>query len=135
MYFQLHRHLLCILLLVRLILPILLYLRFLTTILTAILVCLEHSFWIAQQGFTSDAAFIMAWKFYIDTQFALVAQELDYLLMSKGGNDWFTVAHLPSEEECVEYRHIVLHNLLRKSSSHLLSAVIVDISSARPTIS
>jgi hypothetical protein len=103
--------------------------------LTAILVCLEHSFWIAQQGVTSNAAFIMAWKIYIETQFAIVAQDLDGYLMSKGGNDWFTVAHVPSEEECVEYRNIVLHNLLCKPSSHLLSAVIVDISSARPKIS
>jgi hypothetical protein len=77
----------------------------------------------------------MAWKFYIETQFALVAEQLDDYLMSRGGNDWFTMSYLPSEEECVEYRNIVLHNLLCKYSSHLLSAVMVDIFSARPQIS
>jgi hypothetical protein len=57
---------------------------------------------------------------------------LDDYLRSKGSIDWFTAEYLPSEDECVEIRKIVLNNLLRKSSFSLLSAVIVDISSAHP---
>jgi hypothetical protein len=83
-------------------------------------VCLEHSFWIEQQGFNSHDAFTLAWQFYNETQCALVAQELDDYLRSKGSNDWFTVKYLPSEEECVECRKIILDNLLCKSSSFLL---------------
>ena len=119
MYFQLHRHL-CILSLVCLILSFLLYLWVLTTTWTAILICLEHSFWIAQQASSSNDGFIKPWKYYLKTQRALVDEELDEFLRSTGSNDWFTVKHSPSEKECAEYRRIVLNNLLCESSSCLL---------------
>jgi len=107
----------------------------LTTIWTAILVCLEHSFWIAQQGSNSNDGFSKAWQFYLKTQCALVDQALDNYLGSMDSNDWFTMKHRPSEEECAECRKIVFNNLLRKSSPCLLSAEIADILSAHPKTS
>ncbi|KAF8240078.1 hypothetical protein L208DRAFT_1352970, partial [Tricholoma matsutake] len=86
----------------------------------AILVCLEHSFWIAQQGFNFTDGFTKAWKLYTQTQCALVNQELDNYLRSKSSKDWFTIQYSPSEEECFQCRQIVLNNLLCKSSSYLL---------------
>ncbi|KAF8225567.1 hypothetical protein L208DRAFT_419764 [Tricholoma matsutake] len=55
---------------------------------------------------------ILVWKLYIQTQCALVNQELDSYLRSKSSKDWFTIQHSPSEEECFECRQIVLNNLL-----------------------
>jgi len=78
----------------------------------AILVCLEHSFWFVQQGSNSNDAFTKAWKFYLETQDALVDQDLDNYLKSKDTNDWFTMKHFLSEEECSECKKIVLNNLL-----------------------
>jgi len=78
----------------------------------AILVCLEHSFWIVQQGSNFNDGFTKAWKFYIETRCALVDRELDGYLRSKGSNDWFTMKHFPSQEECVECKTMVLNNLL-----------------------
>jgi len=89
---------------------------FLTTTWIAILICLEHSFWIVQQGFNFNDGFNKAWKFYLKVQHVLIDQELDNYLRSKGSNDWFTMKYRPSEEECAECRKIVLNNLLRKSS-------------------
>ena len=86
----------------------------------AILICLEHSFWIAQQGFNPDDGFMKAWKFYLNTQRALVDQELDDYLRSKGSYDWFTMKYCPSEQEYAECRKIVFNNLLCKSSPCLL---------------
>ena len=130
-YSQLHRHLLCILLSVCLILSFLLYLWVLTFTWTAILICLEHSFWIAQQASNPNDGFIKAWKYYLKTQRALVDEELDKYLRSTGSNDWFTVKPSPSEKECAEFRGIVLNNLLCESSPCLLLfwAGIADISS------
>ena len=135
MYFQLHRCLLCVLSLVWLILPFSFIFTSLLAILTAILICLEHSFWIAQQGSSFNDAFIKAWKFYLNTQHVLVNQELNNYLKSKGSNDWFTIKHHPSEQECAECRKIVLNHLLRKSSPCLFWAIFADISSAHPTTS
>jgi len=135
MYCQLHRCLLCVLSLVWLILPFFIYFYFLTATLTAILVCFEHSFWIAQQGSNSNDAFIKAWKIYLNTQHVLVDQELNNYLKSKGSNDWFTIKHYPSEQECAECRKIVFNHLLRKSSPCFLWAISADISSAHPTTS
>jgi len=112
---QLYRHLLCILSLVWLIL-FFIYFMFLTTIWIAILICLEHSFWIVQQGSNSNDGFMEAWKFYLKTQHILVDQELGHYLRSIGSNDWFTMKYRPSEAECAECRKIVLNNLLRKSN-------------------
>ena len=132
MYFQLHRHL-CILSLVCLILYFLVYLWVLTTTWTAILICLEHSFWIAQQASSSNDGFIKPWKYYLKTQRALVDEELDNYLRSTGSNDWFTMKYSPSEKECAECREIVLNNLLCESSPCLLLlwAGIADIFSVR----
>ena len=94
----------------------LLYLWLLTSSWTAILICLEHSFWIAQQGSNSNDAFTKAWKLYLDTQHALVNSELDDYLMSKGRSDWFIMKYYPSEEECAECTKIILNNLLCKFS-------------------
>jgi len=93
---------------------------FLITIWIAILICLEHSFWIVQQGSNFNDGFTKAWKFYLKTQYILVDQELDNYLRSTGSNDWFTMKYGPSDKECAEYRRIVLNNLLRKSSPCLL---------------
>ena len=87
----------------------------LTTLCAAILVCLEHSFWIVQQGSNASDAFIEALESYLKTQRALVDQEVVDYLMSKGSDDWFTRKHSPSDEERAECRKIVLNNLLRKS--------------------
>jgi len=84
----------------------------------AILVCLEHSFWITQQGSNPTDGFTKTWTFYLKTQCALVNQELDDYLMSKGSNDWFTTQYCPSEAECAECRKMVLNNLLCKSCFH-----------------
>ena len=135
MYFQFHREPPYLVSLVWLILPFLLYSRFLTATWAAILVCLEHSFWIAQQGFNPSDAFTKAWKFYLKTQHALVNQELDDYLRLKGINDWFTIQHHPSDEEYAECRKIVLNNLLRKSSPCLFCLAIAYMFSARPKTS
>ena len=121
MYSQTCRHPPCLVLLVWFILFFLLYSWFLTATWTAILVCLEHSFWIAQQGSNPSDDFNQAWIFYLNTQHALVNQELDDYLRSKGCDDWFTIQYHPSAEECDECRKIVFNNLLRKSS-HCLSS-------------
>jgi hypothetical protein len=94
----------------------LLYSVFLTTTWSAILVCLEHSFWIIQQGSSPSEGFTKAWILYLKTQCALANQELNDYLMSKGNNDWFTTQYSLSEAEYAEYRKIVLNNLLCKSS-------------------
>ena len=129
-YFKLHRHLPCVLSLVWLILSFLLYLWFLTAAWTAILICLEHSFWIVQQGSNFNDSFTKAWEVYLKTQCALVNQEVDNYLRSIGSNDWFTMKHNPSEEECAKCRKIVFNNLLCKSRPCLLWAGSADISSA-----
>lgn len=116
MYFQLQRHLPYLVLLVWLILPFLIYLYLLTATWIAILICLEHSFWITQQGSNPHDGFTKAWISYLETQCALVNQELNDYLRSKGSNDWFTTQYYPSEVECAECRKIVLNNLLCKFS-------------------
>jgi hypothetical protein len=78
----------------------------------AILICLEHSFWITQQGFSSNDSFTKAWNLYLNTQHALVNSELNAYLRSKGSNDWFIKKHYPSDEECADCTKIVLNNLL-----------------------
>jgi len=115
-YFQLHRHLPYLVLLVWSIPPFLLQSWLLTSAWTAILVCLEHSFWSTLQGSNPSDGFVRAWKIYLKTQCALVNQRLNDYLRSKGSNDWFTTQHYPSEAECDDYRTIILNSLLCKSS-------------------
>jgi len=79
----------------------------------AILICLEHSFWIVQQGSDPFGGFIKAWESYLETRRALVDRELDDYLRSKGSDDWFTLKYLPSDEELAECRAIAFNNLLR----------------------
>jgi len=86
------------------------------TLHAAILVCLEHSFWTAQQGSNLNDGFTKAWNNYLKIQYALVDQEVNDYLRSKNSNDWFTMKYCPSEEECVECRKIILNNLLCKFS-------------------
>ena len=102
---------------------------------TAIVICLEHSFWI-KQGSSSSDNFIMAWEIYLKTQRALVDEAVDNYLRSKGSNDWFTIKYLPSEEERAEIVKIVFNNLLCKSGclSFELGFLIL-ISKARPKTS
>ena len=123
MHSQLHRCLLCVLLSVWPIPCFVLHLWPLTQPLprlAAILVCLEHSFWIVQQGSKPSDGFIKAWENYLKTKRALVDREVDDYLRSKASADWFTMKHIPSDEEFTEIREIVFNNLLRKSSSCLL---------------
>ena len=82
----------------------------------AILVCLEHSFWIVQQCSNPTDGFIKAWDIYLKTRRALVDREVDNYLRSKDGGDWFIFKHRASEEECAEFKDIVLNNLLCKPS-------------------
>jgi len=135
MYPQLYRHPPCIVLLVKQILLSVLYQYFLTTIWTAILICLQYSFWFFTTGSNAEHAFNKAWKFYLETQHTLVAQELDQFLKLKHSKDWFSMEYRPSEEECVELRQIVLHNLLRMQNSFLLWERIAEIYLASPKIS
>jgi hypothetical protein len=52
---------------------------------------------------------------------------LDGYMRSNHSNDWFTIKHCPSEEECAECGNIVLKNLLSMSSFCFLWGGIADI--------
>ena len=65
-----------------------------------------------QQGSNSLNAFINAFDMYLKNQRAVVDKQLDDYLRSKGSQDWFTMKHEPSAEECAECQQIVLNNLL-----------------------
>ena len=56
---------------------------FLTTTLTAILICLENSFWHTQQGSTLEDGFHKAWNSYL-------AMKMDNHFISQWPNDQFT---------------------------------------------
>jgi len=104
---------------------------FLIIIFLAILVCLEHSFW--HQGSSPSKGFTEAFNVYLKDKHALLDQKLKAYLMSKKSNDWFTMKFCPSHDECAELRNIVLDNLLRKTSSCLLSLVLL-IQSLQPIL-
>ena len=87
----------------------------LTAIWIALLVCLEHSFWITKKGSNPSDAFAEAWSFYFETQSALVNQELHDYLKSNSHKDWFTTYHHPSVEEWAKCKEIIFNNLLCKS--------------------
>jgi hypothetical protein len=86
----------------------------------AILICLEHSFWLTQQGSSSTQAFIKALDTYLEDKRMVVDQRLEDYLMLKRSNDWFTIKYHPSYDECTQFQKIVLDNLLCKASPCLL---------------
>jgi len=79
------------------------------------LICLEHSFWLTQQGSSPTQAFTAALDAYLQTRRMLLDQILEEYLMLKGSSDWIITKHRPSYDECTEFRKIVLDNLLRKA--------------------
>jgi len=89
----------------------------------AILICLEHSFWMVQHGSSSLNGFINGLDIYLKNQHALVDQQLDGYLKSKDSHDWFTIKHHPSQEECTEIQKIVFNNLLCMVSSCLYDCI------------
>jgi len=99
----------------------------------AILICLEHSFWLTQEGSSPTKGFTEALDTYLKDNRALLDERLDDYLTSKGSNDWFITNYHPTHNECAEFRKIVLDNLLRKAGSCLREVCVTDtISSARP---
>jgi len=110
-------------------------LMLLTTTWTAILICLQYSFWFPGKGFTATYGFTKAWEYYLKTRHLLVGQKLDDFLKSRGSKDWFTIEYTPSEKECVEFRTIAFNSLLRMYNSCFLQAEDTNISLASPKIS
>ena len=80
----------------------------------AILICLEHSFWLIQQGSSPAQGFTNALDTYTKHKRVLLDQRLEEYLMLKGSNDWFTINHCPSGAECTELQKLVFDNLLGK---------------------
>ena len=83
----------------------------------AVLICLEHSFWLIQQGSSPIDGFTKALDIYIEDKHVLIDQRLRNYLMLKKSKDWFTIKHCPSNDECTEFQKIVLDNLLRMIDS------------------
>ena len=98
---------------------------FLVIIFLAILVCLEHSFWLTHQGSSPFEGFTEAFNIYLKDKHALLGQKLKAYLMSKKSNDWFIMKFCPSQNELADLRNIVLDNLLCKTSSCLFSLVLL----------
>ena len=94
----------------------------LLTCLVAVLICLEHSFWLTRQDFLTGAvdAFIKAFDTYVKDKRALVDQTLAAYWMSKGSDDWITTKRRPSADERTEFLKIVHDNLLCKARPCLL---------------
>ena len=86
----------------------------------AILICLEHSFWLTQQGSSPIKGFSEALDTYLNEKHALLDQRLEEYLTSTGSNDWLTTKYCPTDDECAEFRKIVLDNLLRMAGRCLL---------------
>jgi len=78
----------------------------------AILICLEHSFWLTQHGCSPTKGFTETLATYLKDKRAMLDKILEDYLTLKGSDDWFTTEHHPSHNECVEFRNIVLDNLL-----------------------
>ena len=91
----------------------------------AILICLEHSFWLSQQGSSPTKGFTEALNTYLKDQHTLVYQRLEEYLTSKGTNDWLTTKYRPTHNECAEFRRIVLDNLLRMADSVFFNFVLL----------
>jgi len=82
----------------------------------AILICLEHSFWLTQQGSSPTQAFTAALAIYLKDKRMAVDEQLENYLMLKQSYDWLTTKHNPSYDECIEFQKIVFDNLLRRAS-------------------
>ena len=80
------------------------------------LICLEHSFWLTQQGSSPTQAFIAALDIYLQDRRMLVDQTLEDYLMLKESSDWIITKYRPSYDECTEFQKIVFDNLLRKAN-------------------
>jgi len=78
----------------------------------AILICLEHSFWLAQQGSSPTKDFTKAWDIYFREKHLLVGQKLKKHFKLTGSNDWFTSEHHPSEDDHAKFRKFIIDNLL-----------------------
>jgi hypothetical protein len=89
---------------------------FFILICLAILICLEHSFWLSQQGSSPTQAFTEALDTYLKDKRMLLDQTLEDYLLLKESNDWFITKHHPSQDECTDFRKIVFDNLLCKAS-------------------
>ena len=99
---------------------------FLIIIFLAILVCLEHSFWLAHQGSSPIEGFTEAFNIYLKDKHAVLHQKLNTYIMSKGTLNWFNIYKFcPSQDELAELRNIVFDNLLRKIISCLFSLVLL----------
>jgi len=86
----------------------------------AILICLEHSFWLTQQGSSPTKGFTEALDAYLKDKRALLDERLEDYLTSKGSNDWFITKYHPTHDEFAEFRKIIVDNLLRKAAPCLL---------------
>ncbi len=89
-------------------------------------ICLEHSFWLAQKGSSFSKSFTDALNLYLKGHHALLNKKLEDYLMSKGGDDWFATRYRPSEKECVKCQKIVFDNLLRKDSVFFVLALLIQ---------
>ena len=82
------------------------------------LICLEHSFWLTQQGSSPTQAFTAALDTYLQARRMVVDQRLEDYLMLKESSDWIITKHRPSYDECTEFQKIVLDNLLCKANPY-----------------
>jgi len=85
----------------------------------AILICLEHSFWLTQNGSRPVEAFIKTFHAYIQEARAILDQKLEDYLKSKQSKDWFRTKYHPSPNECTEFRKIIFDNLLPRPNPSL----------------
>lgn len=109
----------------------------LLTCLVAILICLEHSFWLTRQGSSPTEAFTQAFDTYVKDKRALVDQKLAAYWTSNGSDDWVTANRRPSAHERTEFLKIVHDNLLRKARPCLLQACVahtIPAAHPRPSI-
>ena len=88
---------------------------FLTATLTAIIICLENSFWHTQQGSTLEDGFQKAWNSYL-------AMEMDKHFISQWPNDQFTIKSFQSEADLTKFVNVILANRLGMSY-HPLSQI------------
>ena len=81
---------------------------FLTVALTAILICLENSFWHTQQGSTLEDGFLMAWNSHL-------ALKMDGHFISQWPNHQFPIESFQSEADLTNFVNVILANLLGMS--------------------
>ncbi|KAG5651692.1 hypothetical protein H0H81_007804 [Sphagnurus paluster] len=81
-----------------------------------ILICIEHSFWLAQKPSSPTEGFIKALDTFMKEQPGLLDKTLKEYLKLKQSNDWFATKHHPSLNECADFRKIIFDNLLRKAA-------------------